>query len=386
MALFAKITVDDIRKSFPTHKITKIEGRPTYATLKPMFRELRKCAESIPSTQKKGHLYLVVDDTEFTTITTDTKTTPVAPPLNASVNSGDTQFVIQQMRIAHSRLQEEYQIHQTVSMALKQLIAENVDEMFLADIEITTSTVLEVINYLRTRYFRITTSEILQNDKIMRTMWDAEEAIEAYFKRFKECVEFAKDAADAEDVTPKMEMQIMLPSMENIVAFKQHVREWKKLAAKTPEIFRTHFIEAYEEMLVDEKGGKYEAQEEANNALTADQLQQIIDSMGTSQNYEHANMSTDNDKVLELLEKLTEKVNALEKRGGTTVTGARFDAGKGRMAWRRVCPKAGEPLEKMVDGKLYKHCQTCRKGEGLWTTGAGMHSTAEHDPEKSRKK
>ena len=97
MALFPKITVDDIRKSFPAYKFKKIEKRPTYATLKLLLKGLRKCAESIQSTQKKGHLYLVVDDAKFHAITGDNKTTPVQPPLNPTLDSKDTQFVIQEM-------------------------------------------------------------------------------------------------------------------------------------------------------------------------------------------------------------------------------------------------------------------------------------------------
>ena len=102
---------------------------------------------------------------------------------------------------------------------------------------------------------------------------------------------------------------------------------------------------------------------------------------------QHANMSTESTKMLELIERLTNKVSALERRGGGTPANNRTTgAGKGRMAWRQECPKAGEPVEKIVEGKAYKHCQTCRKGDGLWTTGVGLHSTTDHDPEKSRKK
>ena len=65
MAIFAKVTVNDIRKSFPAYNFQKIIKRPTYATLKPLLKGIRKCAKSIASTQKKGHLYLVVDDAKF---------------------------------------------------------------------------------------------------------------------------------------------------------------------------------------------------------------------------------------------------------------------------------------------------------------------------------
>ena len=221
---------------------------------------------------------------------------------------------------------------------------------------------------------------------MLHELWDVEEPIEGYFKQMKKCVEFASDALDADDVTPKMQMQIMLPSMEWVGEFKQHVREWKRITTKTPELFRTHFIEAYEEMLNDEAGEEMRT-EEANNVLTSEQLQQILNSVGvTEAPPEHANMSTDT-KLLELIERLTKKVSALESKGDSKPNQRqRPQQDRGRMAWRREAPKEGELLEKTVDGKKYKHCGTCRKGEGLWTTGAGLHGTPEHDPERSRQK
>ena len=65
MARFQSITVEEVSNSFPTHNIEVIKKRPTYSTLKPMMKGLRKCAEAVPSTQKKGHLYLVLDDPSF---------------------------------------------------------------------------------------------------------------------------------------------------------------------------------------------------------------------------------------------------------------------------------------------------------------------------------
>ena len=140
-------------------------------------------------------------------------------------------------------------------------------------------------------------------------------------------------------------------------------------------------------MLSDEAAEDHTPTQEANNALTSEQLQHILNSVeATKTQHEHANMSTDL-KLLELIATLTKKVSALE--GNVEKRYNRKEnapPGTGRMAWRRESPKEGEPLEKMVDGKRYKHCRTCRKGDGLWTTGEGLHGTSEHDPDKSRKK
>ena len=89
-------------------------------------------------------------------------------------------------------------------------------------------------------------------------------------------------------------------------------------------------------------------------------MQQILDSVGVNDTpHKQAKMVTDC-KLLELIEKLTEKVSMLE--GNITKTSNQKQNTKqytqprsGRSAWRKVAPKSGEPLEKVVDGKIYKH-------------------------------
>jgi len=56
------------------------------------------------------------------------------------------------------------------------------------------------------------------------------------------------------------------------------------------------------------------------------------------------------------------------------------------MTWRRDPPKEGEPTEKTVDGKKYRHCGRCRQDKDFWTTDEGFHGTEDHDPTKSTKK
>ena len=73
-------------------------------------------------------------------------------------------------------------------------------------------------------------------------------------------------------------------------------------------------------------------------------------------------------------------------RGNTGQSGSGYNPNtKGKMAWRHIPPKEGEPTTKIFEGIMYKWCGTCKMGEGLWTRGVGMHDTANHDSNKSRK-
>jgi len=48
-------------------------------------------------------------------------------------------------------------------------------------------------------------------------------------------------------------------------------------------------------------------------------------------------------------------------------------------AWRTdEKPKDSDPKEKKVDNVTYKYCAKCRRGDGFWTSGNPMHTTAEH--------
>lgn len=92
MVLFASAMEKDVTKFSLKNEIKKIEGRPLYATLKPLIKELKKCTEVIPLDQAKGHFYLVVSDAKFLWITTPNKFILVRPPTNPVIVAGSTQF------------------------------------------------------------------------------------------------------------------------------------------------------------------------------------------------------------------------------------------------------------------------------------------------------
>ena len=80
----------------------------------------------------------------------------------------------------------------------------------------------------------------------------------------------------------------------------------------------------------------------------------------------------------------TQKVADLEgEKGNQKQANGGKGPGKGPMAWRCIAPKEGEPTEKTVGDKQFKCCAKCCQGQGLWTTGDGLHGTEEHGPNKS---
>ena len=148
-AAFATMTVEDVVKSFPTHDIVALTGRPTYLTLKPILKGIDKCAEAIPTNQPKGHLYLTKTDAEFLALTGAAKIVQTQPPINPVIPPGATQFVIQQANRDNDRLTKTWHAHLIVSEALKKMITDNADRIFLANIDLQTATVLKIITNLK---------------------------------------------------------------------------------------------------------------------------------------------------------------------------------------------------------------------------------------------
>ena len=101
MANFVANSFEDILKSFPTHKISKVEGRPMYEKLKPIIKELHKCAIAIPLNENRRHLHLTTTDVQYWTITGNAKTIPVKPPALAPITTTMTQYQLQHCQVNH---------------------------------------------------------------------------------------------------------------------------------------------------------------------------------------------------------------------------------------------------------------------------------------------
>ena len=101
----------------------------------------------------------------------------------------------------------------------------NISKLYLANIEVEEKSTLEVITYLKTRCYKISTAEIKHINRMFEELWDPKEPIKSYFKRIKECVAFAKDAADSDDITSKTHIQMILTSIDQMIDFKLHNRD-----------------------------------------------------------------------------------------------------------------------------------------------------------------
>ena len=66
-----------------------------------------------------------------------------------------TQYQIAQENCDHDTLIQVYHLHQIVSAALKKVLMENIDNIFLGSINSNASTILKLMEHLKDNYYKI---------------------------------------------------------------------------------------------------------------------------------------------------------------------------------------------------------------------------------------
>ena len=182
-------------------------------------------------------------------------------------------------------------------------------------------------------------------------MWDAKESVEAYFQRITLCAELAHDAAQVDDYTNKQLIQVMFVQMQCIEQFRQANQEWKRKPTinQTIAYVCTHYVDTYKELLkdIDNKEEKEKHKATVRNVITLEIIQQMLDVQEKADKVEEPKPTTQfasmvqlNEKLLEQLTKLTEKVKNLESNSNKRSTNINNNGNNnrnnnGKMAWRK---------------------------------------------------
>lgn len=255
------------------------------------------------------------NNADFLQITGKVKVIPTKPPKDPVVKSSATQYQISQANWNHMGAERAYKTHLLVEDTLKKLITKNIDEIYLSNIEVQASTVLQIIDFLKKQYYKITPGQIASNNKRLRTKWDPmEHTIKAFFDCCKKCVELTKDAVDAETITDKGLMTIMMVSFAGISKFCQDNHEWTRKDAADKKLghFKAHYVAVYEELLPEQTAAAEEIT--ANNAITTEIIKAMLQAKGLNEESTgHVNKASDS-KLCELISKLTEKWRRWRRR------------------------------------------------------------------------
>ena len=204
----------------------------------------------------------------------------------------------------------------TVSCALKKLVTMNIDEIYYSTLDLDVVSIREIVAHLKLKYYRISSQTLAKNDTILCQNWNPDTPIEHYYKKVKLYCELATDAK--EEYTDTQIMQIMHVQMLRVEAFKPATREWrqKQDGEKTLNNFKTHFIDAYDDLLDDEAAEEEEEAQpgEAHNAIPIDLLQAIYAQAAAQEPEEAPPSTTLTPNIVAMMQNNTQTTNDMLKK------------------------------------------------------------------------
>ena len=250
------LTAESIIGDFPYPTVTKIDGLPTYSTLKELVRQLQANAASV-STElgggAHGFLGLLLPAATYQNLAGVAWNPPVNPGVFAVIPNNANAAERQQAYHEHKMQVEAWRLYNAVHNALKQQIIGAVKPIYLKAVEdrhtaFAGVTAAELVTHLRNSYDVVTANELEKNAIKMRTEYDPEHPIEGLFEQMEDGMELAEAGG-----TPYTDMQVV--QMAYALVFKTGVfndacRRWRRkaIAERTWANFKSHFTEAYAEV------------------------------------------------------------------------------------------------------------------------------------------
>ena len=254
-------SVDDIVSKFPIKTLPRIDGEPTYENINEMMQILYANAATLQSTMgggTHGHIGLIMKPELYRTLSNIPYTIPVDPGPIPSYTPGSSGLARQQVNNEFEEAKRIFENHYNMDLALKALIIEAVDVVYLEEKRdrytgFLSVTARDLMTHLLQRYGKITTSDLMVNKRKMDEPLDPSVPIDVYFKRIDECVQYATDAETA--YTPEQILQTAYYAISSSNLYTDACKEWRRKPQneKTWTNFKTFFAAEYHELKEQEK-------------------------------------------------------------------------------------------------------------------------------------
>jgi hypothetical protein len=233
--------------TFPHPDLTIIIGKPTYATVRKLQKELYANAKVIPSTLgggHNGHLALVMTDAEYLVISAEPYDEPVHPGTQPAHQGGATSAQMTEANRLYDGKITQVALHVSVVNALRQQILCAVDNMYLMALEDPDLGYLvsprDMLKHLQTTYGTITPLEIEQNRATLTSAWNPDDDIEGLWVRIRDAQLLAKRAN--EEILDPAAIRLTVQALEASGVFDFALDNWrlKDDATKTMLSFKEH--------------------------------------------------------------------------------------------------------------------------------------------------
>ena len=346
-------TPAEILDSFPETP-TRIDGIPTYNTLKTLRDSLKTNAAAIDTMIGGGiygHLGLILPPAIYDTIVPPAHpgqhawVDPVNPGLFPAFPPQATDTEREQIKTNHNELKRLWKLCNNVNAALRIQILNAVDEIYLRAIKhrhtgFSTVKARDLLSHMFTHYGKITPQALVANNKLFTQDWDPTTPFETLIDQIESAQEFALDGGQ-----PYSNRQILTNAYHLVYQTGLYFEDCKRWMEKPPQEhtwdnFKTHILAAQDQLRLQQtaqqKGyyGRFfdkhiEEQclkiEQATNAFleASQQKEEDLSTLSASQ----AAYTAQNNKIEELLTNLTNRLDNLERKRNPPSRAPRKDHG-----------------------------------------------------------
>ena len=278
--------------SFPNPNLQKIEGIPTYETLKKLRSELSENAATIPSTRgggAHGYLGVVLPDPIYTVVSGGVNfVLPNNPGLQPQIPVNATAAQIAERQRQHAISLREWKEYQAVHKALRKQLLEAVEPIYLralrdGHVGFANVTVQEILQHLFAAYGIITPTELQANDARMKTAWDPSTPFETVIDQVEEAATFAINGHQ-----PYTAEQILNTAYNLVYASGEYFEACEKwddrpAAEKTWLNFKSHFLEAAHKLALRRQTAQGHGFHHANHLATSEPTMDLLANLAQAQ-------------------------------------------------------------------------------------------------------
>jgi hypothetical protein len=285
MAPINALTVEEIINGFPNSILQKIYNEPTFEDIQIKTLLLNANVISIPSMAgggAHGHLGIIMNQVEYAAISKSPWVEPYNPNAIPIIPPGTTAVDTAQIARMHAECRRIYTNRINVGQALRKLILEAYDNMYISQLEYyllqyANRSALEIIMHLKQTYWFINPTQLAENYNKMTAPINCQDPIETLFKQIEDGVRYANAGAQ-----PYMEAQyvnIAFLLILNTGAIPDACRDWQRRTPmdQTWAYFQREFARAQREQRLISSTASGAGYHTANVAEHYEQTQEPAD-------------------------------------------------------------------------------------------------------------
>ena len=224
-----------------------------------------------PNDPGRAPVYSAPEPTEATGPATRSGTEEAATQPSPSIITNSL-LMHQTAMKQHEGDKAEWTAYKAALTALRNLITDNIDDMYIASFSnditgFTSVTPKALLKHINATYATVTEGDLDHNENLMKQPWDHTQSIEMLFNKIEDCVLYAE--AGGEPISDKRTIRYTFLAIKNTGLFNLACDQWneKNEVLKTWSNFKTFFTAEKKKIKNHTTGELGIAQEEMANAL-----------------------------------------------------------------------------------------------------------------------